>query len=219
MSDIMDLFRKISSENSASMSGAPEYILCGLGNPGTEYARTRHNIGFMAIDYLAQKMQVSCNRSRFRALCGTGKLDGKTVLLMKPQTYMNLSGESVREAAQYYKIPPEKVIILVDDVYLCPGRMRIRCNGSDGGHNGLKNIIYQLSSDRFPRIRIGVGEKPTKEYNMADWVLGRLSDEDCEKIYPCLEASYDGIRCLISGNYDAAMSRCNSMKPFVNGNA
>ena len=144
MSDIMELFRKISAESNTA-TGAPEYLICGLGNPGMEYTRTRHNAGFMAIDYLSQKTNIPCTRSRFHALCGSGAIDGKTVLLMKPQTYMNLSGEAVREAAQFYKIPPEKVIVLVDDVYLSPGRMRVRRSGTDGGHNGLKNIIYQLS--------------------------------------------------------------------------
>ena len=134
---------------------------------------------------------------------------------MKPQTYMNLSGEAVREAAQYYKIPPEKIIVLVDDVYLAPGRMRVRRTGTDGGHNGLKNIIYQLESDRFPRIRLGVGEKPNKEYDMADWVLGKLSDDDCKKLYPCLEAAYDGICLILQGKFYDAMGRCNGMKPDV----
>lgn len=212
MSDIMELFRKISAESNTA-TGAPEYLICGLGNPGMEYTRTRHNAGFMAIDYLSQKTNIPCTRSRFHALCGSGAIDGKTVLLMKPQTYMNLSGEAVREAAQFYKIPPEKVIVLVDDVYLAPGRMRVRRSGTDGGHNGLKNIIYQLSSDNFPRIRLGVGEKPNKDYDMADWVLGKLSDDDCKKLYHCLEASYDGVRLIMKGKFDDAMSRCNSIKP------
>lgn len=214
MSDIMELFRQIAKEPQQT-TGAPEYLICGLGNPGAEYARTRHNAGFMAIDYLSQKTGISCMRSRFRALCGSGTLAGKTVLLMKPQTYMNLSGEAVRDAAQYYKIPPEKIIVLVDDVYLAPGRMRVRRTGTDGGHNGLKNIIYQLESDRFPRIRLGVGEKPNKEYDMADWVLGKLSDDDCKKLYPCLEAAYDGICLILQGKFDDAMGRCNGMKPDV----
>lgn len=212
MSDIMALFRQIAKEPQQT-TGAPEYLICGLGNPGTEYARTRHNAGFMAIDYLTQKTGISCTRSRFHALCGSGTIAGKTVLIMKPQTYMNHSGEAVREAAQYYKIPPEKIIVLVDDVYLVPGRMRVRHSGTDGGHNGLKNIIYHLESDQFPRIRLGVGEKPNKEYDMADWVLGKLSDDDCKKLYPCLEASYDGICLILQGKFDDAMGRCNSMKP------
>lgn len=212
MSDIMELFRKISADQKTT-AGAPEYLICGLGNPGAEYMRTRHNAGFMALDYLSQRAEIPCKRSRFRALCGDGIIDGKTVLLMKPQTYMNLSGEAVREAAQFYKIPSENIIIMVDDVYLAPGRMRIRCSGSDGGHNGLKNIIYQLSSDKFPRIRFGVGEKPNKEYDMADWVLGKLSDDDYKKLYPCLEAAFDGVCLIMHGKMEDAMSRCNSMKP------
>lgn len=212
MGDIMDLFRQIGKEPQQT-TGAPEYLICGLGNPGTEYTRTRHNAGFMAIDYLSQKTGISCTRSRFRSLCGSGTITGHTVLILKPQTYMNLSGEAVREAAQYYKIPPEKIIVLVDDVYLEPGRMRVRRFGTDGGHNGLKNIIYHLESDRFPRIRLGVGEKPSREYDMADWVLGKLSDDDCKKLYPCLEASYDGICLILEGKLDDAMGRCNGMKP------
>jgi len=209
----MELFQKISSGSARTEGGAPEYIICGLGNPGDKYARTRHNAGFLAMDYLSQKCGIAIKRIRFKSLVGEGTLDGKKVLFMKPQTFMNLSGEAVKEAADFYKIPIEKIIVLSDDTNFVPGRLRIRKSGSDGGQKGLRSIITTMNSDQFPRIRFGVGEKPSKEYDMADWVLGKLSDEDCKAMYPCLEASYEIIRLMIAGKTDDAMGRYNGMKP------
>ncbi|MBE6569938.1 MAG: aminoacyl-tRNA hydrolase [Ruminococcaceae bacterium] len=211
MSDIMELFKKISQQSTTS--GPPEYIICGLGNPGDKYARTRHNAGFMAMDYLSQKCGIEIKRLRFKSLTGEGTVDGKRVLFMKPQTFMNLSGEAVQEAMNFYKIPVENIIVFSDDVNLAPGRMRIRKSGSDGGQRGLRSIITILNSDQFPRVRLGVGEKPHKDYDMADWVLGNLSDEDCKNIYPCLEATYEIIKLIMAGKTDDAMGRFNGMKP------
>ncbi len=213
MADIMELFKKIASGDQASAGGAPEYIICGLGNPGDKYARTRHNAGFLAMDYLSQKCGIPIKRVRFKSLTGEGMVDGKRVLFMKPQTFMNTSGEAVKEAADFYKIPMEKIIVFSDDVNFAPGCLRIRKSGSDGGQKGLRSIITLMNSDQFPRIRIGVGEKPSREYDMADWVLGKLSDEDCKAMYPCLEASYDIIRLIMDGKTEDAMGRFNGMKP------
>ena len=213
MADIMDLFKKIASTDTASSGGAPEYIICGLGNPGDKYARTRHNAGFLAMDYLSEKCGIPLRRIRFRSLTGEGTVDGRRVLFMKPQTFMNASGEAVKEAAEFYKIPMEKIIVFSDDVNFAPGCMRIRKSGSDGGQKGLRSVITLMNSDRFPRVRIGVGEKPNREYDMADWVLGKLSDDDCKAMYPCLEASYEIIKLIMAGKTEDAMGRFNGMKP------
>ena len=215
MADIMELFKKISSgsSSSAETAGAPEYIICGLGNPGDKYARTRHNAGFLAMDYLSQKCNIPIKRVRFKSLVGEGMVDGKRVLFMKPQILMNASGEAVKEAADFYKIPPERIIVFSDDVNFAPGCMRIRKSGSDGGQKGLRSIITLLNSDQFPRVRLGVGEKPSREYDMADWVLGKLSDADCKAMYPCLEATYDTILLIMAGKIEDAMGKFNGMKP------
>lgn len=215
MADIMELFKKISSgsSSSAETAGAPEYIICGLGNPGDKYARTRHNAGFLAMDYLSQKCNIPIKRVRFKSLVGEGMVDGKRVLFMKPQIFMNASGEAVKEAADFYKIPPERIIVFSDDVNFAPGCMRIRKSGSDGGQKGLRSIITLLNSDQFPRVRLGVGEKPSREYDMADWVLGKLSDADCKAMYPCLEATYDTILLIMAGKIEDAMGKFNGMKP------
>ena len=213
MADIMELFKKISSGSAETAGGAPEYIICGLGNPGDKYARTRHNAGFLAMDYLSEKCSIPIRRVRFKSLIGEGTVDGKRVLFMKPQTFMNASGEAVKEAADFYNIPMEKIIVFSDDVNFAPGCMRIRKSGSDGGQKGLRSIITLMNSDQFPRVRIGVGEKPSREYDMADWVLGKLSDADCKAMYPCLEASYEIIRLIMAGKTEDAMGRYNGMKP------
>lgn len=214
MADIMELFKKISSgSSSAETAGAPEYIICGLGNPGDKYARTRHNAGFLAMDYLSQKCNIPIKRVRFKSLVGEGMVDGKRVLFMKPQTFMNASGEAVKEAADFYKIPPERIIVFSDDVNFAPGCMRIRKSGSDGGQKGLRSIITLMNTDQFPRVRLGVGEKPSREYDMADWVLGKLSDADCKAMYPCLEATYDTILLIMAGKTEDAMGKFNGMKP------
>ena len=155
---------------SAPVSGPVEYVICGLGNPGSKYGNTRHNIGFCALDVLAKDCGAAVERSRFHAVTGEAMLAGRHVLLMKPATYMNLSGQAVQEAMRFYKLPPQRLIVLSDDISLPVGKMRIRTKGSAGGHNGLKDIILKLGSDEFPRIKFGVGEKPNPEYDLADWV-------------------------------------------------
>ena len=212
MADIFELFKKIQT-NTPSDAGAPEYIVAGLGNPGDKYTFTRHNAGFLAMDYISQKLGVKINQLKFKSLTAQTTIAGKRVLLMKPQTFMNASGEAVSEAANFYKIPPEKIIVISDDVAQAPGRMRIRKSGSDGGQKGLRSIITIMNTDQFPRIRIGVGEKPNREYDMADWVLGKLSDGDCKAMYPCLEAAYEIIMLIMNGKTEDAMGRYNGMKP------
>ena len=211
MSDIFDLFKKIAKEP-VQETGAPEFIVCGLGNPGREYAFTRHNSGFLAMDYLSQRCGAELKQLKFKSLNAQVTLGGHRVLLMKPQTYMNASGEAVSEAAAYYKIPVEKIIVISDDVCQAPGRMRIRRSGSDGGQKGLRSIILMLNSDQFPRIRIGVGEKPNPEYEMADWVLGKIPKEDQDKMFHIYECVYDAVLMLLDGKIDDAMGRFNGVK-------
>ena len=208
MSGIFDLFKKI--EKSSSLPAGPvTHIIVGLGNPGAEYANTRHNIGFLTLDYFAERLGVRIDRGRFRALTGEGTMAGCHVLLMKPQTFMNLSGEAVREAAAFYKIPPEHVIVISDDVNFDAGRLRVRAKGSDGGHNGIKNIIYQLQSDQFPRVRVGVGVKPHPSYDLADWVLSAFSKEDMAVLAASFDKIYSGVELILKGDIPAAMQSCN----------
>jgi PTH1 family peptidyl-tRNA hydrolase len=194
----------VKGENMAS----PEYLIVGLGNPGEKYAQNRHNCGFMALDYIALRMNISVNRVRFRALTGEGMLSGKKVLLMKPQTFMNLSGESVREAAAFYKIPPEKILVIFDDISFQPGVFRIRKSGSAGGHNGVKSIIQCLSSDAFPRVKMGVGAPPPG-WELMNWVLGNPSPEDMKKILASLEDVYDSAKHHAAGNLERAAALYN----------
>lgn len=190
-------------------SGGAEWLLVCLGNPGGKYDNTRHNVGFMVADELAGRLKVPIQRLKFRALTNTVTLAGQKVLLMKPVTYMNLSGQAVQQAAAFYKVPPERVLVVSDDVALPPGKLRIRTNGSAGGHNGLKDIITHLGSDQFPRIRIGVGGKPHQDYDMADWVLGKLQGEDKKAVDAAVKKAADAVECLIKEGPDRAMSKFN----------
>lgn len=212
MADIFDLFKQISHKESTP-SAPPTHIIAGLGNPGKEYDRTRHNAGFMALDALAAALGADVSRSKFNALCGDATLNGRRVLLMKPLTFMNASGESIRDAANFYKIPPENILVLVDDIYQDVGRMRVRKNGSDGGHNGLKSILYQLSSDQFPRIRLGVGQKPNPQYDLAAWVLGVFPPSDLEKLRSCFPLIREAASLIFDGQTDRAMTLCNGHRP------
>ena len=216
MADIFDLFKKI--EKKSEPQAPITHIVCGLGNPGDKYLKTRHNAGFIAIDYMCEKLGVRCERAKFKSLSAEATIGGKRMLLMKPQTFMNNSGEAVREAASFYKIPAENIIVLVDEIALAPGAMRVRAKGSAGSHNGLKSIIYHLEKDTFPRIRIGVGERPNPQYDLADWVLGNLSSADIEAMIPCLEATLDAIPLIADGKTDMAMSKCNGIKPKEKAN-
>ena len=185
------------------------WLVVFLGNPGPRYEGTRHNAGFMAADAFAKKHDLSINRSRFRALTATCVLGDQSVLLMKPQTFMNLSGEAVGQAARFYKIPPERVLVVSDDVSLPVGALRIRTKGSAGGHNGLKNIISVLGTDAFPRIRLGVGSPPHPEYEMMDWVLSVFRNQDAEDMANAASLAADAVACLITEGPDRAMNLYN----------
>ena len=190
-------------------SGGVDWLLVCLGNPGDQYENTRHNAGFMVADELADRHNIPVQRLKFRALTNTITVGDQKVLLMKPVTYMNLSGEAVHEAASFYKIPPEHVLVISDEVSLAPGKLRVRRSGSAGGHNGLKNIIAHLGTDQFPRIRVGVGQKPHPDYDMADWVLGKFQGEDKKAVESAVKRAADAAECLIREGVDKAMNKYN----------
>ena len=185
------------------------YLIAGLGNPTKQYEHTRHNIGFDTITYLADHYHISMNTKKFQGICGSGYIEGQKVLLLMPQTYMNLSGQSVSEAAAFYKLDPAaEDIVIYDDIALEPGNIRVRKKGSAGGHNGIKNIIAHLGTQEFQRIRIGVGEKP-KEYDLADYVLGRFSAEDRKLVEEAFANAADAVRLMVQGKTDEAMNLYN----------
>jgi PTH1 family peptidyl-tRNA hydrolase len=190
-------------------SGSFSWLVVFLGNPGPKYDCTRHNAGFMAGDALARKLGVGVSRLRFKALTAACEINGEKVLLMKPQTYMNLSGEAVGEAARFYKIPPEHVLVVSDEISLPLGKLRVRPKGSAGGHNGLKSIIASLGSDAFPRIRIGVGAPPHPDYDMADWVLSVFRNQDLEDMLAAAARAAEAVVCYISDGPERAMNRYN----------
>ena len=194
---------------SRSKNAGITWLVVGLGNMGGEDEHTRHNVGFDVVDIIAEKLGIPVQRLKFKALTNTAVLGGEKVLLMKPVTFMNLSGEAVEQAAAFYRVPPERVLVISDEVALPPGKLRIRPAGSAGGHNGLKNIIAHLHSDQFPRIRIGVGGKPHPDYDMADWVLGRPQGEDRKAIDEATARAAEGVECLIREGVDRAMNRFN----------
>ena len=185
------------------------WIVVGLGNPGDKYENTRHNVGFMTVDELGERGRFPIQRLKFRALTSTAAIGGQGVLIMKPTTYMNLSGEAVGEAARFYKIAPDHILVISDDVDLPVGKLRIRKSGSAGGHNGLKSIIQHLGSDQFPRLKIGVGGKPHPDYDMADWVLGKLQGEDKKTMDAAIKRAADAIECLLREGPDKAMNKFN----------
>lgn len=194
----------------APVVGAPEFMIVGLGNPDKKYAFTRHNAGFLCVDMLAEQHNFTVKKLKFRALMGDAVIGEHRCLILKPQTYMNLSGEAVREAAAFYKIPPERIIVLFDDISLDVGRLRIRRKGTDGGHNGIKNIIYHLANDQFPRIKIGVGKKPHPDYNLADWVLSEFKKDEEPPLKTALENACAAVELLLDGKIDQAMNLYNS---------
>ena len=207
---IADIFKKLESERTPAPQGAVEYIICGLGNPGTQYEGTRHNIGFMTIDTLCEKYKLDCKKLRFKSLTCDAMISGKRCLIMKPTTFMNNSGEAVTEAMSFYKIPPERTIIVFDDISLEPGKLRIRRKGSDGGHNGIKSIIYLSGSDMFPRIKMGVGAKPHPDYSLADWVLGHFKKEQAEALETAMDNAVSSIELMVGGKMNEAMNKFNS---------
>lgn len=186
------------------------YLIAGLGNPGKQYDMTRHNIGFEVIDYMADRLGVKVNKLKYKALYGETKIGTEKVLLIKPQTYMNLSGDSIRDFANFYKILPENIIIINDDIALEAGRLRIRAKGSAGGHNGLKSIIYQLNSDNFPRIRIGVGAPKHEDYDLADFVLGRFTKEEIPILEEAIIKASDAAEEIVKRSIDSAMNKFNT---------
>jgi len=202
---VFDLFAKRRSDMTL---GGAEYIIAGLGNPGGKYEMTRHNAGFMALDVLTKVLDANVKSLKFRALCGTALIGGKKVLLIKPQTFMNLSGEAVRDAAAFYKIPPERVIVIFDDISLPMGKIRVRQKGSDGGHNGIKNIIYHLNSDAFPRVKIGVGSK-NNDGDLKDFVLGRFSQDEMRTVEEAASRAARAAIAIVEAGPGAAMQEFN----------
>lgn len=190
-------------------SGGASWLLVCLGNPGDKYENTRHNVGFMVADEVAERQRAPIQKVKFKALTNVLTISGEKVLVMKPTTYMNLSGEAVRQAVDFYKVAPDHVLVISDDTSLAVGRLRIRKGGSAGGHNGLKSIIQHLGSDQFPRIKVGVGEKPHPDYDLADWVLGKFVGEDKKTIDTAVKRAADAVECIIADGCDKAMNRFN----------
>ncbi len=184
-------------------------MLVFLGNPGTKYDGTRHNVGWSVGDVIAERCGTPIRRLKNRALTARCTLGGREVLLVKPQTYMNLSGEAVRPLADFYKIPPERILVVSDEIALAPGRIRLRPGGSAGGHNGLKSIIQHLGTDRFPRLRLGVGAPPHADWDMADWVLGTFHGEDANLMREAAKKAADALECCVRDGIDTAMNRYN----------
>lgn len=203
------MFNRLRKTNSASV-GAPEFIVAGLGNPDRKYTLTRHNSGFLCVDALAEKHGFEIKKLKFRSLFADTVINGHRCIVLKPQTYMNNSGEAIGECAKFYKIPPERVIVIFDDISLDVGKMRIRRKGSDGGHNGIKSIISHLGSSDFPRIKIGAGKKPHPDYDLKDWVLGEFSKEEQKNLLPALKNGADAVSLLLDGETDKAMNLYNS---------
>ena len=190
--------------------GGAEWIVAFLGNPGLKYNGTRHNAGFMAADAMEKKLGVRINKMRFKALTQTVDIGSHKVLLMKPQTYMNLSGDAIAQAAKFYEVPPERVIVVSDETALPIGKLRIRRGGSAGGHNGLKSIIARLGTDQFPRIRLGVGAPPHPDYDMADWVLAAFKGQDAADMEAVAEKAACAVACYITEGADKAMNKFNT---------
>ena len=210
MADIFDLFRQISGKREETAPTAIAWLIVGLGNPGDEYRSTRHNAGFMTVDEIARDVGARVDRAKFHALTGETVIGGVRVLLMKPMTMMNASGVAVGEAAKFYKLPPERVLVFSDDITLAPGRLRVRAHGSAGGHNGLKSIIEHLGSEDFPRIRLGVGEKPRPEMDLADWVLSDFTAPEKLSLHSAALCAEEGLKLILSGDFDRAVQLCNS---------
>ncbi len=205
---IFDIFAKLDAQKPA-VSGPPDHIIAGLGNPGTQYEDTRHNAGFMAVDVIAEKTGVQVKKLKFKSLTADVMLGGRRCLLLKPTTFMNNSGEAITEALDYYRLTPAELTVIYDDIALDVGKLRIRQKGSDGGHNGMKSIIYLTGSDAFSRIRIGVGAKPHKDYPLADWVLSHFKKEEGEKLEAALKSAAEAAELIVSGKINEAMNKFN----------
>ena len=203
------MFNSFKKTTSVSV-GTPEFLVVGLGNPGNKYTYTRHNSGFLCLDMLSEKFNFKIDRLKFKSLICDTKINGHRCIVMKPQTFMNNSGEAVRECASFYKIPPERVIVIYDDISLDVGKLRIRIKGTDGGHNGIKSIIYHLNSDQFPRIKVGCGKKPHPDYDLADWVLSEFKKDEQKSLEPALENACKALELLLDNQIDKAMNLYNS---------
>ena len=210
MGNIFDIFKEISGERESKANQPITHLIVGLGNPGDKYFHTRHNAGFLMMDYVSQRANIRVDRVKFKALVGDGEMGGRRVLLMKPQTFMNLSGEAVAEAAKFYKIAPENILVFSDDVSLDVGRVRMRAKGSDGGQKGLRSITTLLGTQDFPRIKFGVGNKPHPDFDMADWVLSEFTKDEQAALFSCFEKAYDGILRYLAGDAEGAVQICNS---------
>ena len=192
---------------------AESWLIVGLGNPGKAYERSRHNCGFRAVDMLADKLGCKIDKGKFQGLYGQVTYGGRKLLLLKPQTFMNLSGRSVLQLSSYFNIPPQRIIVLFDDISLPPGRLRIRADGSAGGHNGIKSIIAEVGSQDFPRVKIGVGGKPNPEYDLADWVLSNVSASEEKALVSALDRAADAALCIIDHSVSEAANRYNGSTP------
>jgi PTH1 family peptidyl-tRNA hydrolase len=186
-----------------------DWLIVGLGNPGSQYARSRHNVGFRTATLLAERLDVKINRAKFSALSAMASVDGQKVLLLLPQTFMNLSGQAVGQAAAYYKLPPERVLLLSDDISLPVGRIRVRAGGSAGGHNGIKSVLAVLGSQEVPRVKVGVGAKPSPEFDLADWVLSSFSAQEELLLAPCISRAADAALEIVHSGIPEAMNRYN----------
>ena len=189
--------------------GPIEFLIVGLGNPGKNYEFTRHNAGFLTLDHIASELDTEINNLKNNALVADVVINNHRCLLVKPQTFMNNSGTAVRDIAKFYKIPPENIIVIFDDISLPCGKLRIRRKGTDGGHNGIKSIIYHLNSDQFPRIKIGVGAKPNPEYDLADWVLSKFGKDDTEQLKAAITKATEVLPLILDGEIDKAMNKAN----------
>ena len=201
------MFNKFKKSNSGSTY---EYMIVGLGNPGPKYSTTRHNAGFLCIENLENKLGFTVKKLKFHSLIGDARIGNSKVLVMKPQTMMNNSGVAVGECAAFYKIPPENIIVIYDDISLAPGLLRIRRKGSAGGHNGIKSIIRHLGSENFPRIKLGVGQKPHPDYDLADWVLANFPKSDIPLMRDAMDNACSALEFIVKGDIDGAMSKYNS---------
>ena len=212
MADIFDLFKQIARKEEAPKEPIT-WLIVGLGNPGDKYRLTRHNAGFLTIDYLAERCGVRIDRAKFHALCAEATVGSHRVLLMKPQTFMNHSGLAVQEAAAFYKIPTDHILVISDDISQAPGKMRLRRKGSAGGQKGLNDIIECMGSDAIPRLRMGVGAKPHPDFDLADWVLSTFPKSELDLLTGTFESARVGIGKVLDGDFDGAMQICNSYAP------
>lgn len=210
--DIFEKLKQLSARREAAEGGRPEFIIAGLGNPGVQYEHTRHNAGFAVVEALEKKFGFKADRHRFKAKVGSAVIGGKSCLVMKPETFMNLSGDAVEEAMSFYKIPIENLIVVFDDISLEPGQLRIRRKGSAGGHNGIKSIIARCGSEDFPRVKMGVGKKPRPDYDLADWVLSKFNEEDGKKLNEAAQKACAAIELMVQGKISEAMNLYNSTK-------